>query len=149
RFYNLVKNRFFTNVAFFRMAKGQSGQPFVAQFGIPPDPAVAKAWYDANIKDDPVKPTIHNTKGTMVFAKTDMPNTRTTQLFINQNDNSFLDSMGFTPFGEIVEGLDVAMSLYSGYGERPDQTHLQAEGKAYLDKNFPNLDSIKSATIVP
>jgi peptidyl-prolyl cis-trans isomerase A (cyclophilin A) len=148
RFYNLVKAHFFTNVSFFRMAKGQTGLPFVAQFGIAPDPHVAAVWLNASIKDDPAKPTVHNTKGTVVFA-TSGPNSRTTQLFINQNNNTFLDASGFTPFGEVTEGLDVAMSLYDGYGERPDQSHIQAEGKAYLDKNFPKLDSIKSAVILP
>ena len=148
RFYNLVKAHFFTNVAFFRMAKTPTGQPFVAQFGIAPDPNVAKVWLNAIIKDDPPKPAVHNTKGTVVFA-TSGANSRTTQLFINQNNNTFLDASGFTPFGEVTEGADIAMSLYDGYGERPDQGRIQGEGKAYLDKNFPKLDSIKTAVIMP
>jgi peptidyl-prolyl cis-trans isomerase A (cyclophilin A) len=148
RFYNLVKAHFFTNVAFFRMAKGPTGLPFVAQFGIPPDPNVAKVWFNASIKDDPPKPGVHNTKGTVVFA-TSGPNSRTTQLFINQNNNTFLDASGFTPFGEVTEGADITMSFYDGYGERPDQGKITAEGKAYLEKNFPKLDSIKSAVILP
>ncbi len=143
RFYNLVRNGFFTDAAFFRYVPG-----FIVQFGIPAKPDIAKVWVNANISDDPIKPGNSNRKGTLVFA-TAGPNTRTTQLFINVNNNPGLDSQHFTPFGEVTEGLDVVLGFYSGYGEQPNQGLIQSQGKAYLDKNFPKLDSIKSATIVP
>ncbi len=140
RFYNLVKNGFFTDAAFFRYVPN-----FVVQFGIPADPKVARVWFSANIPDDPVKQS--NSPGTLVFA-TAGPNTRTTQLFINLADNSGLNGQGFAPFGRVVQGgMSVVEKLYSGYGERPDQGRIQNEGKAYLDKNFPRLDSIKSTTV--
>jgi peptidyl-prolyl cis-trans isomerase A (cyclophilin A) len=141
RFYNLVKNGFFNDAAFFRYVPN-----FIVQFGIPADPKVARVWYSANIPDDPVKQ--NNTPGTLVFA-TAGPNTRTTQLFINLNDNTqSLNPQGFAPFGKVVKGMDVIQKLYSAYGERPDQGRIQNEGKAYLDKNFPKLDSIKGATVL-
>jgi peptidyl-prolyl cis-trans isomerase A (cyclophilin A) len=142
RFYNLVKAGFFTDAAFFRVVPG-----FVAQFGISPRPDVARAWYDARIVDDPVRHS--NTRGTLTFA-TAGPNTRTTQFFINYRNNAPLDGMGFAAFGEVIEGMDsVVDKIYSGYGENPDQQALQQMGKSYLDKNFPMLDRIVSATIVP
>ncbi|MBV9768440.1 MAG: peptidylprolyl isomerase [Bryobacterales bacterium] len=148
RFYNLVKAGFFDNVAFYRVHSG-----FMVQFGISPKPAVAKAWDTASIKDDPVKGS--NKRGTVTFA-TAGPNTRTTQLFINFADNSRLDAMGFAPFGNVVEGMDVVDKLYSGYGEippmggsGPDPDKIGAEGDAYLVKNFPKIDKIKVAKIVP
>jgi peptidyl-prolyl cis-trans isomerase A (cyclophilin A) len=116
------------------------------QFGLSADPAVNRVWQNANIKDDPGKQS--NAPGTITFA-TAGPNTRTTQLFINFGNNTFLDSQGFSPFGKVISGMDVVKNLYSGYGERPDQGSITSQGKAYLDKNFPNIDSIKSATIVP
>lgn len=150
RFYNLVKNRFFTDASFFRVVKG-----FMAQFGIPANPKIAAVWQPANIKDDPVKQS--NKKGMLSFANTGQPNSRAAQMFINLADNTFLDRQDapFAPFGTVTEGMDVVMSLYSDYGDAPPQGHgpdqgrVQAEGKAYLDKSFPKLDSIKSATILP
>jgi peptidyl-prolyl cis-trans isomerase A (cyclophilin A) len=141
RFYNLVKNGFFTNAAFFRVVKG-----FVVQFGLSANPAVNKVWQNANIKDDPVKQS--NKHGNLVFA-TAGPNTRTTQLFINLADNDRLDPMGFAPFGSVAEGMDVVDQIFGGYGERPDQQRITEEGDAYIVKNFPMIDKIKAARILP
>src|SRR5580704_8641813 len=80
RFYNLVRNGYFTNASFFRVVPG-----FVVQFGLSADPSVNKVWKDAKIQDDPVKQS--NKRGFLVFA-TAGPNTRTTQLFINFGDNA-------------------------------------------------------------
>jgi peptidyl-prolyl cis-trans isomerase A (cyclophilin A) len=139
RFYNLVKHGFYNDAAFFRIVPG-----FIVQFGLGADPAVNRAWKSANIKDDPV--TQSNRPGTLTFA-TAGPHTRTTQLFINLGNNAPLDGQGFAPFGQVTSGMDVVQKLYAGYGERPDQGSLTNEGKAYLDKNFPDIDRIKTATI--
>jgi peptidyl-prolyl cis-trans isomerase A (cyclophilin A) len=148
RFYNLVRNKFFTDAHFFRVVPN-----FIVQFGIPANPRVARVWENANIKDDPVKQS--NKKASIVFA-TAGPNTRTTQFFINLRDNgASLDKQGFAPFGTVTEGMEIVEGLYSGYGDDPGmgghgprQELVQSQGKAYLDKNFPRLDSIKSATII-
>src|SRR5580698_3518632 len=79
RFYNLVKNGFFTNAAFFRVIPG-----FMVQFGLSANPAVNKAWETANLKDDPVKGS--NKRGMVTFAKTSLPNSRSTPLYINYGD---------------------------------------------------------------
>ena len=148
RFYNLVSIGFFDGNEFFRVIDG-----FMAQVGIHGDPAVAAKWHDANIPDDPPAGQ-SNLRGVVTFA-TAGPNTRTTQFFINFKDNSFLDSQGFPPIGKIVEGDAVLDQLYRGYGEGapsgngPDQGRLQSEGNAYLKAQFPNLDAIKTARIVP
>lgn len=142
RFYNLVRAGFFTDAAFFRTIAG-----FMTQFGVSARPEVSKAFTDANLKDDPVKES--NTRGKVTFAQTSAPNSRTTQLFINYGNNARLDADRFAPFGEVVEGMSVVDSFYSGYGDTPDQTSIQSQGKAYLDRNFPKLDRILTATIVP
>ena len=92
-------------------------------------------------------------RGFVVFAHAG-PNTRTTQLFINFSDNSkMLDSQGFAAFGEVTSGMDVVDKLYSGYGDGPprgkgpEQGAITAQGNAYLEKSFPRMDYIKTATI--
>lgn len=140
RFYNLVKSGYFKDAEFFRVVPG-----FMVQFGIHGDPAVSAKWREANITDDPVKTS--NARGTITFA-TAGPNTRTTQLFINFADNAFLDGQGFSPFGKVIEGMDVVDKINSESGERPNQGQIQMEGNAYLKKEFPNLDAINSASIV-
>lgn len=146
RIYNLVSNGYYDGVRFFRVVSG-----FMTQFGINGDPAVNTAWKQATIDDDPVSQS--NVRGTVTFAMRG-PNTRTTQLFINTVDNIRLDTMGFAPVGKVVEGMDVVDKLYAGYGEGrprgrgPDQMRLQAEGNAYLDELFPDLDSVVTARIV-
>ncbi|MGA8729578.1 MAG: peptidylprolyl isomerase [Terracidiphilus sp.] len=141
RFYNLVRRGYFTNAAFFRVVPG-----FVVQFGLNANPAINKVWSDANIHDDPVKQS--NTRGRLVFA-TAGPNTRTTQLFINFGNNARLDGMGFAPFGTVVEGMDVVDKIYPGYGESPVQDEITSKGDAYLTANFPKIDKIKLARILP
>jgi peptidyl-prolyl cis-trans isomerase A (cyclophilin A) len=141
RFYNLVRAGFFSDAAFFRVLPG-----FMAQFGLSARPDVSQAWVQAKIADDPVMQ--NNTRGRITFA-TAGPNTRTTQLFINYADNSRLDASGFAPFGEVIQGMDVVDRIYSGYAEQPNQGSIRAEGKAYLEANFPMLDKIVSAAIVP
>jgi peptidyl-prolyl cis-trans isomerase A (cyclophilin A) len=146
RFYNLVQNGFFTDVAFFRVISG-----FMAQCGIAGNPAVARAWQHASIPDDPTG-VQHNTRGFVSFA-TGGPNTRTTQFFINLVDNSRLDGMGFTPFGRVRDMTHVD-ALYNVYGEGapaghgPTQGRIQSEGNTYLRAEFPELDYIQSARVL-
>ena len=140
RFYNLIRGGFYKDAAFFRVIPG-----FVAQFGIPARPDLAKVWEEARITDDRV--TQSNKRGTLTFA-TAGPNTRTTQIFINYRDNTPLDTQGFAPFGQVTEGMELVDKFFSGYGEAPNQGLITAQGKAYLDKSFPNLDRILSTTIM-
>jgi len=147
RFYNLVKNGYYDNVRFFRVISG-----FMVQFGINGDAKLNPGWRNAKIPDDQVKQS--NKRGNITFA-TSGPNSRTTQVFINFKDNTGLDGQGFAPFGSVLSGMNVVDQLYSGYGEGapsgrgPDQMRTQAEGNAYLQKEFPQLDFVKKATIEP
>jgi peptidyl-prolyl cis-trans isomerase A (cyclophilin A) len=146
RFYNLVKNGFYNDVRFFRVIKG-----FMVQFGINGDPKVAAPWREARIPDDPVRQS--NRRGFITFA-TAGPNTRTTQVFINFDNNAGLDRQGFAPFGQVVSGMNIVDALYADYGEGapsgrgPEQGRVQREGNAYLAKDFPRMDFVRKATIV-
>jgi peptidyl-prolyl cis-trans isomerase A (cyclophilin A) len=142
RFYNLVKNGYYDGVKFFRVASG-----FVVQWGIHGDPLIATTWLKSNIQDDPVKES--NKRGYITYAKSSQPNSRSVQVFINLSDNSRLDATGFAPFGKVIEGMDVVEKLYGGYAEGLTklQGKIAEEGNAFLEKNYPELDGIKKATI--
>src|SRR6266478_5511187 len=144
RFYNLVKHHFYDNASFFRVVPS-----FVVQFGISAYPPVAAAWEKANIQDEPV--TQSNKRGYLTYAKTSLPNTRSTQIFINLSDNVGLDRQGFSPFGYVeAPGMKVVDMFYDQYGDSagPDQDQISKLGKPYLDKGWPKLDSIKTATLI-
>ena len=140
RFYNLVKNGFYDEARFFRVVPN-----FMVQFGMNADPAVTRAWSGAPMKDEPTKQG--NKKGYVTFARTGAPNSRGTQLFINYKDNNFLDAQGFAAFGEVTKGMDIAESITAQYAEKPNQGEITSQGNAYLNKEFPKLDYIKTAKI--
>jgi len=147
RFYNLVRAGFFDDSRFFRVRTN-----YIAQFGIPGDPAIARLWQNHTIPDDPVRQS--NLRGSIGYAMTG-PGARTTQLYINLVDNRQLDAQGFAPIGAIVEGVDVVDHLFAGYGETAGggmrggkQGRLFAEGNAYLDRQFPELTRLIRATLV-
>src|SRR3982751_2430576 len=119
RFYELVTSGYYNDARFFRIRKGTW-----VQFGIAGDPKLAQSWRTKTIPDDPWK-GVSNKRGTIAFAFKD-PNGRTTQVFINLKDNSATHDLSaqrpndapFIVFGEVVEGMDVADALYSGYEEK-------------------------------
>jgi peptidyl-prolyl cis-trans isomerase A (cyclophilin A) len=137
--YSLVKSGFYNDVRFFRVVPN-----FMVQFGMSGDPKL-QAAHNTTIKDDPVKES--NKRGYVTFAKTGAPNSRSTQLFINYKDNTFLDTQGFAPIGQVVSGMDVVDKINSEYRERPNQNEIRTSGNEYLKKEFPNLDYVKTATI--
>mmetsp|Transcript_17692 Transcript_17692/g.26387 ORF Transcript_17692/g.26387 Transcript_17692/m.26387 type:complete len:250 (-) Transcript_17692:215-964(-) len=145
QFEELTSVNFWEGCRIFRVLPG-----FVSQFGINGDPDVQSRWKEP-IKDDPVATT--NAAGTVVFA-TAGKGTRTTQIFINLDDNSFLDDMGFSPIGEVVSGMDVVKRFFSGYGEGypqgngPSQSLIQTTGNSYLEEQFPQLSYFTGASFV-
>jgi len=146
RFYELVTSGYYDDSRFFRVVKGQW-----AQFGINGDPRVATRWRTMTIPDDPNKASV--VRGRVAFAFKD-PNGRTTQVYISLRDNTAQDTQGFAPFGEVVEGMDIADALNSEYGEDSGggirggrQQPLFDGGNGYLDREYPRLDRLIRARI--
>jgi imidazolonepropionase-like amidohydrolase/cyclophilin family peptidyl-prolyl cis-trans isomerase len=147
-FYNLVRAGYYDDDRFFRVIKGRW-----AQFGINGDPKIGKLWRGRKILDDPRRES--NVRGTVAYAFA-VPNGRTTQLFINLQDNSAShDKEPFVPIGKVIQGMDVADSLFAEYGEASGggiragkQDALFDEGNAYLERSFPRLDWIERATVI-
>ncbi len=148
RFYHLVETGFYDDSRFYRVIRGR----FV-QFGIAGDPAIASIWRNQRFPDDPVRAS--NVRGTFAYAMTG-PDARTTQIYINTGDQSRQDADGFAPFGKVIEGINAVDNLYADYGETSGggmragrQGKLFEEGNAYLDREYPRLDKLLKATIIP
>ncbi len=147
RFYNLATGGYYHDARIYRVLDG-----FMAQFGLNGDPYVSQAWKTEYLVDDPVIES--NTRGRVAFAKGGL-HTRTTEIFISYKDNSALDARGFTPIGEVVEGMDVVDAFYAEYGDGPPrgdgpyQAMAAARGNEYLDAEFPELTKIMSVTVTP
>jgi cyclophilin family peptidyl-prolyl cis-trans isomerase len=150
RFHELVAAAYYDDSAIFRIRPKTW-----AQFGINGDPKVSQAWRQRTIPDDPFQPAHPNVRGTVFFAWA-VPNGRTTQVVINLRDNRAThDKEPFVPFGRVIEGMDVADALFDGYGEAAGggiragkQDPVFQGGNAYLRKNFPKLDYIKTARTI-
>ncbi len=147
RFYNLIRLGFYDDSRFYRLR-----ERFIAQFGLPGNPAVTAAWRGRALRDDPVAAT--NARGSFSYAMTG-PDTRTTQIYFNLVDNPELDEQGFAPLGRVIEGMDVLDSLHAGYGESAGggmrlgkQARMIAGGNAHLDASFPLLDRILRIRLV-
>ena len=109
-FIDLVKQGFYTDIAFFRCVKG-----FLTQFGLT-DNKELKHFHYEEIKDD-VNLKMGIQKNFLSFAGGGA-NTRSTQLFIAFEYLDFLGKEPWeTPFGVVVDGQPVLDNLYKGYGE--------------------------------
>lgn len=148
RFKELLDSNFFDDSKFFRVIPG-----FVAQFGLAGDAKLTGKWIRKVIHDDPPM-YIPNSRGRVTFA-TAGKDSRAVQIFINLADNTYLDSQGFTPFAEVISGMDVVDKLYSEYGEGaplgkgPSQNAVESLGNKYLEEAFPKLSTIDSVTVFP
>lgn len=148
RFFTLVKQQFYSNNYIFRVEKD-----YVVQFGISGQPEENQKWDRRRLIDEPVKQK--HLKSIVAFARSG-PHTRTTQLFVNMQDNPKLDTTlregvhGYPPFGKVVKGMEVLFKLNGKYRKQilPLQDSIYKWGNTYLDKNFPGLDRIIGATII-
>ena len=75
--------------------------------------------FDAQMQQKDTQPSIkneadnglHNVRGTLAMARTQVRDSATSQFFINHQDNAFLDhgsrDFGYAVFGKVVKGMDV------------------------------------------
>lgn len=141
--YALVNEGFYSSpAAFFRVVP-----QFIVQFGISGSPELNTKYGNTSILDDPV--VASNTIGTLTYA-TAGPDTRTTQLFINFANNSFLDSQGFSPFGTVVNGLNTAINVFNptpNNSDGVDQGNYTQFGQSWIEQQYPGINSITGAKV--
>jgi peptidyl-prolyl cis-trans isomerase A (cyclophilin A) len=103
-FENYVKANFYNGTIFHRVIPG-----FMIQGG----------GMDATMNEKPNRPPIKNEsynglkndRGTLAMARTNQPDSATSQFFINVADNTFLNKApmnpGYAVFGKVTNGLDI------------------------------------------
>jgi cyclophilin family peptidyl-prolyl cis-trans isomerase len=68
---------------------------------------------------------VRNIRTYLAFAPSlPAPKSRTTQLFINLEDNPQLDELNIVPFARVIKGMEVVEAIYAGYGNTPDTVSL-------------------------
>jgi peptidyl-prolyl cis-trans isomerase A (cyclophilin A) len=105
-FLGYVNRGFYSNTLFHRVIKG-----FMVQGGGYTTGLVKKSGQLAPIALESDK-GLSNLRGTIAMARTDDPNSATSEFFINVVDNLFLDykkdvNLGYAVFGKVVQGLEV------------------------------------------
>lgn len=103
-FLKYVDDGYYDNLTFHRVISG-----FMIQGGGMDDQlAIREEGQRAPIKNESGN-GLSNTRGSIAMARTNNPNSATSQFFINHADNANLDNYGggYAVFGKVVEGMDV------------------------------------------
>lgn len=74
------------------------------------EPVIGETFETAGVT---VPPALPNQRGTIAMARTNDPNSASSQFFINLVDNNFLDG-DFAAFGQVTAGLDVVDQIQQG-----------------------------------
>ncbi len=136
RLYTLVKIGYYTDVAFYRVDDSS------VEFGIHGKPEVSAAWAELAMKDDPPKQP--NDRGYLGFVRP-RPNGRWAPLVVYLKNSRELDQVGYSPVARVVQGMNVLDSLSKATGEA---AKIQAGGNTYLKASLPQLDYVKSASLL-
>ncbi len=104
-FVKLAESGFYNGLTFHRYEPG-----FVIQGGDPS--ADGTGGSDETIELEIAQGRSHS-RGTIGMARSQDPNSASSQFFVNLADNQFLDQ-GYAVFGEVTEGMDVVDQLRAG-----------------------------------
>ena len=148
RLYQLIKNKYYDDVAIFRVVPN-----FVAQFGIHNDTLINNSWRKNGIDDEPV--LAKNDVMSISFARGGVK-TRSNQIFINLKDNHRLDELaysgvkGFPVIAKVITGKENVLKFYDGYGDKlgRKQDSINKFGNKFLREKFPKVDYIIKAYFI-
>jgi peptidyl-prolyl cis-trans isomerase A (cyclophilin A) len=138
-FVDYVKAGYYDGTIFHRVIPG-----FMIQGGgLTPDMGDKREGQRAPIKNESGN-GLKNELGTVAMARTSVPDSATSQFFINVSHNAFLnknqarDGVGYAVFGRVIEGMDVVRKI--------EQMKTASKG---MHQNVPaDAVVIKSAKVV-
>jgi peptidyl-prolyl cis-trans isomerase A (cyclophilin A) len=109
-FLKYVEDKHYDGTIFHRVIPG-----FMVQTGGMTDDMREKPTRDP-IKNESTN-GLQNRRGTLAMARTGIPDSATSQFFVNVKDNAFLDkaqaqdAVGYAVFGRVIEGMDVVDAI--------------------------------------
>ena len=104
-FISLANSGFYTGITFHRYEPG-----FVIQGGDPNGDGTGGSPNKIKLE---INPKLTHVKGALAMARTNDPNSASSQFYIVLEPSHFLDG-NYAVFGKVIEGMDVAMSLRAG-----------------------------------
>ena len=108
-FVNLVNDKFYDGITFHRIMDGfmiQGGDP--TGTGYNGSGTTITGEFAQNGYDNPIS----HTAGTISMARSNDPNSASSQFFICVADDQFLDG-SYAAFGHVIEGMDVCLKIAS------------------------------------
>ena len=121
-FEELVKNHFYDGLIFHRVISGfmiQGGDPLGTGFG------GSDKKIKGEFKANGVNNTIRHERGVISMARSQNPNSASSQFFIMHKDAPHLDGQ-YAAFGKVVEGMDVVDEIASVKTEYNDK-HIKPQ----------------------
>ena len=104
-FIELAESKFYDGLTFHRYEPG-----FVIQGGDPDGDGTGGSEKSIPLE---ISPDLKHIKGAVAMARSQDPNSARSQFYITLEAASFLDG-NYAVFGQVVEGMDVAMELRAG-----------------------------------
>ncbi len=119
-FLNLVKEHFYDGLIFHRVISGfmiQGGDPLGTGYG------GSKNSIKGEFRANGINNTLRHTRGVISMARSQSPNSASSQFFIMHKDAPYLDGQ-YAAFGKVVEGIEVVdeiASVETDYNDMPLQ----------------------------
>ena len=117
-FKNLVKAKFYDGIIFHRVISG-----FMIQGGDPTGTGMggSKKQIKGEFSSNGIKNTLSHERGVISMARTNIPDSASSQFFICHDDAKFLDG-NYAAFGKVVEGIetvDEIAAVRTNYSDKP------------------------------
>ncbi len=122
-FVSLIENGFFSGLIFHRVIKGFmiQGGGFDEEFSQKKASSIKGEFIANGFMDNDIR----HTRGVLSMARTQDPNSASSQFFIMHKDAPHLDAQ-YAAFGKVIEGIDVVDAIanvptgnYGWYGDVP------------------------------
>ena len=125
-FKNLVSENYYAGIIFHRVISG-----FMIQGGDPTGTGMggAKKTIKGEFRSNGVKNELSHKRGVISMARTNMPNSASSQFFICHADATFLDG-NYAAFGEVVEGIETVDAIAATKTDWNDKPYEEQKMKA-------------------